>query len=264
MPKPSPPAAGMANTHASTVANSAVKTAQHTARLAPFAVGLLVLCAAALLWDATGWDMALAQRFGNAQGFALRHSPALQWWFHDAAQNSARALFVGMVAMVWLPKRWSFGLFKHIGRADRAHLALAALLAALLVVLIKQLSPTSCPYDLADFGGAGRYIGHWTAWFNAATGGAADGGGGRCFPGGHSSSGFAFVASAIVLLPNSRRWALGVFIAASAAGLALGWVQQLRGAHFISHAFWAWAVCWAAGLCYAAALRQWRARRSAS
>ena len=56
-------------------------------------------------------------------------------------------------------------------------MALSALLGLAVVSVIKILSNTSCPWDLAEFGGVARYASHWAL-------GVIDGGGGRCFPGG--------------------------------------------------------------------------------
>jgi membrane-associated PAP2 superfamily phosphatase len=63
----------------------------------------------------------------------------------------------------------------------------------------------------------------------------------------------------------ARRW----LIAALAAGLLLGLVQQLRGAHYLSHTLWTAWICWAVGFAIdaflhrgSADLRGWPALRS--
>jgi membrane-associated PAP2 superfamily phosphatase len=206
-----------------------------------------MLLLATLAWDITGLDLALAHWYGAAQGFALRNDGLLQYWFHDVAQNMARAIFLGCVLMI----AWPLGVFRHLTRADRVHLVLATLIATLLVVAAKQLSKTSCPWSLAEFGGIARYVSHWQ-W------GEADGGGGRCFPGGHSSAGFAFVGAAFWLRTVAPRLGVSVWLSAGAAGLTLGWVQQMRGAHFFSHTLWAWVMCCGAGAGYFYAVQAWR------
>ena len=66
-------------------------------------------------------------------------------------------------------------------------------------------------------------------------------------------------------LPHRPRIAASVFAAGIAAGFALGWVQQLRGAHFLSHTLWSlWiaaALVWS--VLFAFALLQ-RSRERAS
>lgn len=209
-----------------------------------------VLLMLLLLWDFAGQDLALSQHYGTVQGFALKNDKLLQFWFHDVAQNTARLGLLGLLAMVFVPLGW----FKALRKADRVHLLVSAILAAVIVVIFKQLSKSSCPWSLAEFGGIGHYVSHWAL-------GVADGGGGRCFPGGHSSSGFAYIAMAFWLRSASVRGSNAIFWIACVSGMALGWVQMVRGAHFFSHALWTWLVCWAVGIAYYYGVKAYRARR---
>ncbi len=76
----------------------------------------------------------------------------------------------------------------------------------LLIPLLKRHSLTSCPWDMAEFGGVARYVSHWHI-------GIVDGGPGRCFPSGHASSAFAFLSGWFALrraYPRAARaWAAG-------------------------------------------------------
>lgn len=204
-----------------------------------------------LIWDIAGLDLAWARWYGNMQGFALRNDVMLQYWFHDVAQNGSRVLFAVCIAMIFFP----LGVFKRLSKADRVHLVVATLSASLFVVAVKQLSTTSCPWSLAEFGGTAPYVGHWQ-W------GVSDGGGGRCFPGGHASSGFAYVAAAFWLRKASKPLGMVVWLLASVAGLVLGIVQQMRGAHFFSHTLWAWLLCCAVGVFYFYSVQAIRARKN--
>jgi membrane-associated PAP2 superfamily phosphatase len=50
-----------------------------------------------------------------------------------------------------------------------------------------------------------------------------------------------FSALAVLWLPNNPRRAAWVFLAGIGAGFTLGWVQQMRGQHFLTHTLWtAW------------------------
>jgi len=116
-----------------------------------------------------------------------------------------------------------------------------------VVSSLKSLSATSCPWDLAEFGGVARYASHWAL-------GMVDGGGGRCFPAGHASAGFAFVGGYFALRRRQPRAARLWLAASLAAGLVLGGAQQVRGAHFMSHTLWTGWLCWTTGwLCDLAA-----------
>ena len=65
-----------------------------------------------------------------------------------------------------------------------------------------------------------------------------------CFPGGHSSAGYAWVALyffAWVVRPQLRGRLLAT---ALLAGAIFGAGQQLRGAHFLSHDLWSLGISW--------------------
>jgi membrane-associated PAP2 superfamily phosphatase len=147
---------------------------------------------------------------------------------------------------------WPIGLLRRIDLGERLQLAVSALVALSVVSSLKSLSATSCPWDLAEFGGVARYASHWAL-------GIVDGGGGRCFPAGHASAGFAFLGGYFALRRRQPRAARLWLAASLAAGLVLGGAQQVRGAHFMSHTLWTGWLCWTTGwLCDLAAglLRQ--------
>jgi len=64
---------------------------------------------------------------------------------------------------------------------------------------------------------------------------------GHCFPAGHATVGLWLAAFLIFWLPDQPKKALVVFCSGIALGFILGWVQQMRGAHFLFHTLWsAW------------------------
>lgn len=67
---------------------------------------------------------------------------------------------------------------------------------------------------------------------------------GQCFPGGHSSGGFAQVASYYVLKQYHRPYAKFGLLFGIGLGAIFGLAQELRGAHFISHDLWSLAIAW--------------------
>ncbi len=194
------------------------------------ALGLLAL----LWWDWTGLDMWSAHAFGDAQGFPARHNALLELVLHDGAK-----LLAWLVALLLcLGVGWPFGPLRGLPLARRLQLVVTALLAWASVALIKSHSHTSCPWDLQAFGGVARHVSHWSGWLQT------DGGGGRCFPAGHATSGFAFVGGYFALRPQRPALARAWLWAALGAGLVLGIVQQMRGAHFMSHTLWTAWICW--------------------
>ena len=202
--------------------------------------------AALLAWDATGLDMALARTMGNPHGFALRDHWLLAQVLHDDARLAAKVLATALCLGVW----WPLGPLRRLDLPHRLQLAVTTLCAAFSVSAIKALSVTSCPWDLHAFGGVARYASHWNS--------LPDGGSGHCFPAGHASTGFAFIGGYFAFrqaAPRTARWWL---IGSLVAGLLFGLVQQLRGAHFMSHVFWTAFVCWAVALVIDAAAGHWR------
>lgn len=147
----------------------------------------------------------------------------------------ALVLAVGISAI----RPW--GPFTVLPKARRLQLALMPLILAGVIALLKGTNNTSCPWDLTQFGGVASYASHWSSWISG------DGGGGHCFPAGHASSGFAFIGSYFALKQDVPRLARRWLFAAVVAGLLLGIMQQLRGAHFLSHTLWTGWFCWLIG-----------------
>ena len=108
---------------------------------------------------------------------------------------------------------------------------LAAALVPLLTSLLKQASDSHCPWDLARYGGAQPYV----RLFEALPFGASAG---HCLPAGHASTSLWLVALAVFWLPGNPRKAAAVAATGLAVGFAMGWMQQLRGAHFLTHTLW--------------------------
>ena len=192
-----------------------------------------------LAWDMSGLDLPMAHWFGTSQGFALQDN-----WFmvniaHEGARKLAWIIVMGLSLMIWWPAGW----MRQLPYARRIQLVVGALLSLVIMAVMKRISATSCPWDIADFGGVGHYVSHW-AW------GVTDGGSGHCFPAGHASAGFAFISGYFALRHDLPRAARLWLAAALVAGFALGLAQQMRGAHFMSHTLWTAWLCWAAsGLC---------------
>lgn len=184
-------------------------------------------------WDASGWDLALAAAMGGSSGFPLHGQWFLSTVLHDGARRAAWLPALWLIVGIW----WPTGILRRLDTRVRVQWAVSTLLALLAVSALKHISRTSCPWDLAAFGGHAQWVSHW-AW------GASDGGPGRCFPAGHASAGFAFVTGWFALRGRSPGWARAWLAIGLGTGLLLGVVQQFRGAHFMSHTLWTAWVCW--------------------
>ncbi|MDP2007279.1 MAG: phosphatase PAP2 family protein [Rubrivivax sp.] len=196
---------------------------------------------ALLAWDASGADLAAARLFGNLQGFAARDSAWASTLLHDGGRLGAWLLLALLAGAAW---RAGPGGVALPGSAHRWRWLGVTLLGALAVPALKRLSATSCPWDLAEFGGVAQHVSHW-AW------GLADGGAGHCFPSGHAVAAFAFFTLHFQWREFNRRRARVWLVAVAATGALFGAAQLARGAHFPSHTLWSAWLCWV--LCVAAA-----------
>ena len=190
--------------------------------------------AALLWWEASGWDLAFAAHYGDQAGFALRDA----WWTRDVLHQGGRWLSGAvLVAAGWLA--WS-GTGSSLPRRHRMLWFTLVMISLAVVPALKQLSATSCPYDLVQFGGRVDYVPHWMAT-------RVDGGPGHCFPSGHAVAAFAFLPLYFQWRSERPRLALVVLATVLGVGLLFGWAQLARGAHFPSHTMWSAWVCWTLG-----------------
>jgi membrane-associated PAP2 superfamily phosphatase len=202
----------------------------------------LVLLAAALLitWlgAATDVDLALADAAFDAR---LGVFPWREAWLADAFGHVIlkRLLVALALAAVGVaawdlarPLRWS-----ALRRRQQRLVALSALLVPGVIAALKQLSSSHCPWDLQRYGGAQAYI----RLLEAVPQGVPAG---HCMPGGHASSALWLISLAVFFLPRRPRAAALALLLLLAAGGAVGWLQQLRGAHFLTHTLWSmWIAC---------------------
>jgi membrane-associated PAP2 superfamily phosphatase len=194
-------------------------------------------------WDSAGWDLPLMHMFGNASGFAWHEASVLRG-LHAAGR------WLGWLVLAWMG--WLAFASPQQGPPHKRYWFVVTLLCLLTINIIKQLSATSCPWDLAEFGGVARHVSHW-AFF------ARDGGPGRCFPSGHSSAAFAFFTLYFLLRPYDEQRARQCLAAVCAAGVVFSLTQIARGAHYPSHALWSAWLCWTV-CCAANALLQFKPR----
>ncbi|MDH0867419.1 phosphatase PAP2 family protein [Mitsuaria sp. GD03876] len=202
----------------------------------------LLSLATLLAWDLAGWDLAVVRLFGDAHGFALRD----HWVTAGLLHQGGRWLTTGLAVMLLVNAVRP--LWPALTRRERWGAVALTTLSLILIPLLKQGSTTSCPWDLAEFGGVARYVSHWRF-------GVLDGGPGHCFPSGHASSAFAFFSLFFMLrraYPAQARAALGLVLT---LGVLYGLAQLARGAHYPSHTMWTAWICWTLAVIASPALR---------
>ncbi len=179
-----------------------------------------------LVWDVGGGDRALSAWAGGAAGFPLRAAGTWASRLHEAGRGLAALGLVILATHALGPWR----------EAAHRWTLLATLLTLVAVPALKRLSTTSCPWDVAGFGGSVPYVPHLAWWIS-------DGGPGHCFPSGHAVGGFAFLVPALALRRRSPRAAGWALTGVALLGLLFGAVQVLRGAHYLSHVMWSGWLC---------------------
>jgi membrane-associated PAP2 superfamily phosphatase len=181
----------------------------------------------------TELDLVLADYYYDAvaAGFPARDN----WFFEFVMHHMAKALMiaVGMVSPLALLADRVLGYTLLSSETRRAMwvVALSSVFIPLAISGTKYLSIHHCPWNLSRYGGFAPYL----RIFDALPPGVSAG---RCFPAGHASSALWLASVCAFWLPARPLRALGVFLAGLLPGLALGWVQQMRGAHFLTHTLW--------------------------
>lgn len=229
-------------------------------RRAGIAVGAALATAALLIFALGRWtdiDLRLADlMYDPATGaFPWRDAWLTDAFGHGILKTALSCAALGFILPALMdalrPARW----LDRRGRRLRLRItAWSAVLVPLAISLLKQNSNAHCPWGLARYGGAQPYV----RLFEALPSGVAPG---HCLPGGHASTALWTVALVVWWLPAARPRAALVAAFTLGFGFALGWMQQMRGAHFLTHTLWSmWIAC---AIVLALVLLMQPARRSA-
>jgi membrane-associated PAP2 superfamily phosphatase len=204
--------------------------------IAVLAVGALLIF---LLGRYSGLDLILADAvfdFSNG-AFPLKHA-----WLTDTFNHVILKWLLMLAALGFIGSAIVDAVrpFAALGALDRLRLrivALASVLVPLVISSLKQASSSHCPWDLARYGGDQPYV----RIFEALPTGALPG---HCLPAGHASSALWLLALSVYWLPDRPRTARLVAGGGIAFGAVVGFLQQLRGAHFLTHTLWSiWIAC---------------------
>lgn len=205
---------------------------------------LLMASAAIILLLGTGSvDLALADSMFDfrAHEFPWRHAWLTERFAHGTLKTALTLLAtLPLLACAW--DLWQSRLRRRRAlpgwwRLRLRLLSLCVILVPAIASLLKRASVSHCPWELERYGGYQPYyrlLEQVPRWVEA----------GHCLPGGHASSALWLVGLAVFWLPRDPRKAAGVGLAALAFGAAVGWMQQMRGAHFLTHTLWTmWIAC---------------------
>lgn len=164
------------------------------------------------------------------------------WFAKDFMHGSVKNVIIQsgylLIIVVIMDVVFRFRKIRPFVRVRLRFLALASVLVPTAIRAIKQYSMLHCPWTVDRYGGPVpflRLLDQIPAGMHA----------GHCFPAGHATVGLWLAALCIFWLPHKPKMAVVVFLSGLGVGLVLGWVQQMRGAHFLFHTLWA---AWLASL----------------
>ena len=210
----------------------------------PLLLALLLL----VVFESTLLDVRIENAFFDpvAKEFPLRDDWFFETVVHDVGRVPVILVGVGLFAGFLLSFRRAGPRRERSARSEpwRRRLlygALCVALAPLAVAGIKANSAIHCPRTLELYGGRQPYI----RLLDPVPEGAERG---HCWPGGHSSGGFALMSLYFVFRGRKPRVAQIWLVGGFAYGLALGMGRVVQGAHFVSHMLWAALVCWTVAL----------------
>jgi len=107
----------------------------------------------------------------------------------------------------------------------------ASVIIPVTLSLLKKYSVLHCPWDIDRYNGNAPFL-------KLLDYVPKDLDAGACFPAGHASTGLWLASLCIFWLPTNPTKAKYVFAMGLFIGFILGWVQQMRGAHFLFHTLW--------------------------
>ena len=197
-------------------------TRHHTAAL--LGLGLIW---AGYICHVSGVDMQLSRLvYAHYSGFPRDHV-FLKTIMHDGIRRVVTGVFILLVlTAVWdafSPRPW----LKAYRHPLRVFLVCAGVFIG-GVAALKSVTTPACPWDMAAFGGI-RHVTAYADIFRTQTLGN-----GRCFPAGHSTSGYVWLGLPFVFGRRGKSLARAV-LCLLPIGMIFSAVQILRGAHFLSH-----------------------------
>jgi membrane-associated PAP2 superfamily phosphatase len=212
--------------------------AQRVAWLLPALRPLLLAAAAVLLIEWLDLDRALARALFYGDAHQWLGAGAASWWARGIIHTGGRLFVYGIAVAALLC--WALSFFSpRLGQWRREALFIftGMLLVTGTVGLLKLVTNVDCPWDLAGFGGEFPYVplfAHRPDYLPHA----------QCFPGAHSSSGFALLSCYFALRGRRPRLARGLLVFAVLVGGVFAFGQEARGAHFLSHDLTSAALAW--------------------
>lgn len=202
--------------------------------------------------------------YQTGTGFPFQKNKLYELWLHDLIKIASNSLLWLLLFAVVAPEkllptkiRQAFIISWPTFRAPLLVAFLAMISCASAMQSLKNTTGIYCPVQLQEYGGKIELhpkiqVGHLLL---------INDGKGRCWPAGHSTAGFAWIAMFFAFAyMQKKRAAAAMLVTALIYGHFLGLVQVIRGQHFLSHQFYTMAICWLISLGFFASLYYWQYR----
>jgi membrane-associated PAP2 superfamily phosphatase len=196
---------------------------------------LISLIGATFIIEIFNIDMLFADFLYTLEGgsWALKDAWVTSTLIHKTGKYLS--MFIALILAIALTQSYFTSLLRGY-RRELLYLLIAAAGGSALISIIKEYSHISCAWDFMRYGGTKPYENAFSELRHLS--------GGQCFPAGHASGGYAWVAFYFLGTFKKSPWRWAGLGFALSVGLIFGISQQLRGAHFISHDLWSIGICW--------------------
>ncbi len=192
----------------------------------------LLFVAVILSWYRLHMDLQLADAIFLWEGGAWMRR---DWLLAAVIHDGGRILVISLLLALIVALAGSFmSAYLQPYRDGLVYLFTVILLSLALINIVKAISGVPCPWSITRYGGSELFRDIWSGF--DFTGG--------CFPAGHASGGYAWVALYFFARVYFPRWRFFGLVVGMCLGLVFGVGQQLRGAHFLSHDIWTVTICW--------------------
>lgn len=212
-----------------------MNTFNHTARYMHWFLPLPFIIIASWLLDYQGFDLTITDMIYSDQDNQWQLKK--HWFFEDVIHKGGRKLAALMLVTCLLALILSYYHSSlHRYRRGLIYLNSTVIISLLVIALLKATTHIACPWDFQRYGGDQIFMPIYKSLFR--------GSGGNCFPAGHSSAGYSWIAVYFFCRYYGSRWQWPTLCAAIVMGMSFGVSQQIRGAHFLSHDLWTLNLCW--------------------
>jgi len=224
----------------------------------PLLFALLVFC----VFDLTSLDVAFSNLFYDsaAHAFPLDSSRAFEYFTHKLPRiipdwTGELAIIGTLLSFLWprlkhdrhqtvitvLQRLWLAPLLKFCSRhrRDLLFVVVAFAVSTGITHFFKSHTGIWCPIETTLYGGSQPKL-EWYRNFSLLH----EAGAGRCWPGGHASSGFTVCALYFVARRYRWRHANALLAGILLLGLVYGTTRVFQGWHYMSHTFWAGIFVW--------------------